>query len=68
MVRVRLKRPCDTPERFLAYLMTYGTSEAILTARKYFSDREFERALWNAPPEICDAPLGTVVEKYKISV
>jgi hypothetical protein len=48
--------------------MTYRTSEAILTARKYFSDREFERALWNAPPEICDAPLGTVVEKYKISV
>jgi len=27
------------PERFLAHLMTYGTLEEILIARKYFSDR-----------------------------
>ena len=44
------------PERFLAHLMTYGTLEEILIARTYFSDREFERALWNAPPGIFDAP------------
>ena len=40
------------PERFPAYLMTYGTLEAISIARKYLSDRAFERALWNAPAGI----------------
>jgi phospholipid N-methyltransferase len=40
----------EYPERFLAYLMTYGTLEEILIAKKYFSDQEFERALRNAPP------------------
>ena len=44
------------PERFLAYLMTRGTLEEILIARKYFSDEEFERALRNAPPGIFDLP------------
>lgn len=44
------------PERLLAYLMTYGTLEEILVARKYFSNEEFERALRNAPPGIFDLP------------
>lgn len=44
------------PERLLAYLMTYGTLEEVLVARKYFSDEEFERALRNAPPGIFDLP------------
>jgi hypothetical protein len=44
------------PDRFLAYLMTYGTLEEILTARNYFSDEEFERAIRNAPPGIFDPP------------
>jgi phospholipid N-methyltransferase len=43
------------PQRFLAYLMTYGTLEEVLIARKYFSDQEFDRALRNAPPGIFDA-------------
>jgi hypothetical protein len=30
------------PKRFLAYLMTFGTLEEILTAKKYFSDQNFE--------------------------
>ncbi|MGH9733014.1 MAG: hypothetical protein ACRD8A_00310 [Candidatus Acidiferrales bacterium] len=44
------------PDRFLAYLMTHGTLEEILVARKYFSDAEFEQALRNAPPGIFDLP------------
>ena len=44
------------PERLLAYLMTYGTLEEILIARKYFSDEEFEQALRNAPSGIFDLP------------
>jgi hypothetical protein len=42
------------PRRFLAYLMTYGTLEEILTARKYFCDAEFESVLADAPPGIFD--------------
>ena len=40
--------------RFLAYLMTYGTLEEVLIARKYFSDETFASALRNAPPGIFD--------------
>ena len=42
------------PKRFLAYLMTYGTVEDILTAKKYFSDADFEAALQDPPPGIFD--------------
>jgi hypothetical protein len=35
------------PERFLAYLMTYGTKEEVLIARKYFSDHPPECAAGN---------------------
>ena len=40
--------------RFLAYLMTYGTLEEILTAKRYFSDEDFERTLRNPPPGVFD--------------
>jgi hypothetical protein len=44
-------------ERFLAYLMTCGTLEEILVARKYFSDEDFKRALCTPPPPgVFDAP------------
>ncbi len=42
------------PRRFLAYLMTFGTLEEILTARKYFSDPDFEAVLADPPPGIFD--------------
>lgn len=42
------------PNRFLAYLMTYGSLEDLLIARKYFSDESFDCALRNAPPGVFD--------------
>ena len=42
------------PNRFLAYLMTYGTLEEILVARKYFTDADFKAALENPPAGIFD--------------
>lgn len=42
------------PKRFLAYLMTFGTLEEILIARKYFSDPDFEAVLADPPPGIFD--------------
>jgi hypothetical protein len=42
------------PERFLAYLMTYGSLEDVLAAKKYFSDDEFLAALISPPPGIFD--------------
>lgn len=37
------------PQRFLAHLMTYGTWDELLTAKRYFADRDFEAVL-DAPP------------------
>jgi hypothetical protein len=42
------------PKRFLAYLMTFGTLEDILTAKKYFSDQDFEKVLLDPPAGIFD--------------
>lgn len=42
------------PKRFLAYLMTFGTLEDVLTAKKYFSDEDFQGTLLDAPPGIFD--------------
>ena len=42
------------PRRFLAYLMTFGTVEEILTARKYFSAQDFEAVLADPPAGIFD--------------
>ena len=43
------------PKRFLAYLMTFGTLEEILIAKKYFSDQDFEEVLLDPPGGIFDA-------------
>lgn len=40
--------------RFLAYLMTYGTLEEILVAKKYYSHAEFEAVLDNPPAGVFD--------------
>jgi hypothetical protein len=45
----------SNPRRFLAYLMTYGTVEEVLTAKKYFSERDFEAVLEDPPAGIFDA-------------
>ena len=42
------------PVRFLAYLMTYGTSEEIAVVRRYVSLDDFREALEHAPPGIMD--------------
>jgi hypothetical protein len=42
------------PDRFLAYLMTYGSLEDFLVAAKHFPDESFKAALDNAPPGIFD--------------
>jgi hypothetical protein len=42
------------PIRFLAYLMTYGTTEDVIVARRYFDDEDFREAIENAPPGILD--------------
>jgi len=42
------------PKRFLAYLMTYGTLEDILAAKKDFSDHDFAAVLRDPPPGIFD--------------
>jgi hypothetical protein len=44
----------SNPRRFLAYLMTYGTWEEVLTAKKYFADRDFEAVLEDPPAGIFD--------------
>jgi hypothetical protein len=42
------------PNRFLAYLMTHGTLEEILVARKYYSPQDFEAVLDDPPTGIFD--------------
>ena len=42
------------PIRFLAYLMTYGTTEDVIIGRRHFSDEDFREAIENAPPGILD--------------
>jgi hypothetical protein len=42
------------PRRFLAYLMTYGTLEEILIAKRYFSEEAFESVLLDPPAGIFD--------------
>ena len=41
--------------RFLTYLMTYGTDAEINVARRYYTDADFEAALDEAVPGIFDA-------------
>ena len=42
------------PIRFMAYLMTYGTSDDVTTVRQYVDDDAFREAIENAPPGIMD--------------
>lgn len=39
---------------FLAHVMTYGTIEDVCTARNYFTQADFLRALEQAPPGVFD--------------
>jgi hypothetical protein len=40
---------------FLAHVMTYGTVEDVVTAKKYFTSADFRHALEHAPPGVFDA-------------
>jgi hypothetical protein len=40
---------------FLAHVMTYGTVEDVVTAKRYFTPEDFRRALEHAPPGVFDA-------------
>jgi hypothetical protein len=42
------------PIRFLAYFMTYGTSEDVAVVRRYLDLDDFREALEGAPPGIID--------------
>ena len=42
------------PKRFLAYVMTFGTVDEILTARKYFPASDFASVLTDPPAGIFD--------------
>lgn len=42
------------PERFLTYLMTFGTIDEIKVVRRYASLDDFRQALEHAPPGIMD--------------
>lgn len=42
-------------DRFLAQVMTYGTWQDILEARKHFGETAFHEALRHAPPGVFDA-------------
>jgi hypothetical protein len=51
----QLEEVLSYPRRFLAYLMTCGTWDAVVTAKKYFADRDFEAVLDDPPTGIFDA-------------
>lgn len=54
---VWFKAPEDTlvdKTLFLAHVMTYGTVEDVLTARRHFSADEFRATLENAPAGVFD--------------
>ena len=42
------------PIRFLAYVMTYATTEEIAVVRRYVAPDDFREALDHAPPGIMD--------------
>jgi hypothetical protein len=41
--------------RFLAYVMTFGTPDDLAVVRRFLTLADFQRALENAPPGIIDA-------------
>ena len=46
------EKALQVKQHFLTYLMTYGTEEDVTTARKYYSDADFESTLDNAAPGV----------------
>jgi hypothetical protein len=48
------ERALADPVRFLAYLMTYGTTEEVVVVMKYLNLDDFKEALERAPPGIFD--------------
>jgi len=42
------------PVFFLAHLMTHGTYEDVVIAKKYFTPEQFRAALEHAPPGVFD--------------
>ena len=45
----------QSPDVFLAHVMTYGTIEDIVTTEKYFTRDDFRHALEDAPAGVFDA-------------
>jgi len=43
------------PVFFLAHLMTHGTHEDVVIAKRYFATEDFRNALENGPPGVFDA-------------
>lgn len=41
-------------DHFLAHVMTYGTIEDVLVARRHFSSADFQHALEHAPAGVMD--------------
>jgi hypothetical protein len=62
------ERALADPNRFLAYLMTYGTVEDVAVVRRYLDLDDFREALENAPPGIFDerswAYWNTMIGRY----
>jgi hypothetical protein len=58
------------PIRFLAYVMTYGTTRDIAVVKRYLDRNDFKEALDCAPPGIVDAGSwaywNTVVGRYPV--
>lgn len=44
----------EDPIFFLTHVMTYGSIEDISSAKKYFTEADFRRALEEAPPGVFD--------------
>jgi len=49
------ERTLSDPVFFLAHLMTHGTYDEVVIAKKYFTPEDFRHALENAPPGVFDA-------------
>ncbi len=44
----------EDPTFFLAHVMTYGSIEDVISAKKYFAQKDFRQALEQAPPGLFD--------------
>ena len=48
------EKAISDPNRFIAYLLTYGTIEEIAVVRRYLDAADLQEAIENAPPGIFD--------------